>query len=855
MIFKTLKNLFLSNSYQKLLQKYQETVEKINHLEADFITLSDEELKNKTLHFKKRLTNNETLDDILPEAFAVVREASKRCLNMRHFDVQLIGAMILHEGKIAEMKTGEGKTLMSTLAAYLNALSEKGVFIVTVNDYLAERDSQWMGKVFNFLGLSVGLIKANMDPPQRKVAYEADITYGTNNEFGFDYLRDNLCWDKSQLCQSQLHYAIIDEVDSILIDEARTPLIISGPVKDKTSIYKKIAKCVKKLDKDKDFVLEEKHKNVSLNDPGIEKLEQLLKVDNLYSTENMELAHMSVQCLKALYLFKKDVDYVVKNNEIQIVDEFTGRLMEGRRFSDGLHQAIEALENVKIKEESQTLASITFQNYFRNFDKLAGMTGTAVTEAIEFENIYNLAVVCVPTHKPMIRKDQSDIIYKNKDQKHKAITEMVKELHQTGQPILLGTISIDNSEILSKHLKKAGIAHHVLNAKHHQQEAQIISKAGQKGSVTIATNMAGRGTDIVLGEGVKELGGLMVIGAGRHESRRIDNQLRGRAGRQGDPGASRFFVSLEDDLMRLFGSDRIAKIMNTLGLPDDTPIEHGMISRSIEKAQSKVEKYHFSIRKQILQYDDVMTQQRQTIYTIRRRILLKENLDGLIKEYISQYIDAILPQSIQEETNEEFMNTFKTVFGQQINAETLNKSIQSSEEKDNLCNKIFQTYQTRKNHPSPEIFEEIVSKQALLSTLDRRWMDHLYNMDILREGIGLRAWGQKDPLIEYKKEAFDLFSDLLIDCYHEALSIICKAVIVEEKKDIHPTQNIQQLDTNTNTNTNSNEANFSTNTSKKLKRNDKVTIKSPEGDLLTLKWKEAEEKISLGWKMIGGPSC
>lgn len=772
--------------YKKRLALYQPTVEKINQFEAEISKLSDTELTQKTQEFKNRLAKGETLDALLPETFATVREAAKRTLGMRHFDVQLIGGIILHEGKISEMKTGEGKTLVSTLPAYLNALTGKGVYIVTVNDYLARRDKEWMGKIFEFLGLTVGLSIPGMSIAQKKESYQKDIIYGTNNEFGFDYLRDNLTRNIEECCQNELNYAIVDEVDNILIDEARTPLIISGPVKDSTSRYKKVAQTIRKLTVNTHFTIDEKHKNIVLTEPGIEKLEADLNVTEIFSIKNMEYAHMAVQCLKALHLFKKDVDYVVKNGEIQIVDEFTGRILEGRRYSDGLHQAIEAIENVSIKEESQTLASITFQNYFRMFKKLAGMTGTALTEESEFAKIYNLEVIPVPTHKPMIRMDYPDVIYKTKNEKYKAIITEIKSLHQKGQPVLVGTISIENSELLSTMLKREGIPHSVLNAKHHEREAEIIAKAGQAKTVTIATNMAGRGTDIVLGEGVTELGGLHVIGSERHESRRIDNQLRGRSGRQGDPGTSRFYVALDDDLMRLFGSDRIARVMDTLGLPPDTPIEHALISKTIERAQKKVEQYYFSMRKQILEYDDVLNKQRDTIYALRRQILKKENLESKIQEYTLATVKCLLAkfftpdQPISDsEQKQDFIKATEQLFNT-TNLEPLLKNTKKQPEVLELLSKeLYQQYLYKKSKYPHELFNEI-EKEVLLINVDRQWMDQLHNMDVLREGIGLRAWGQRDPLVEYKIEAFDLFEELLDIVAQETIETINKIKIVEQ---------------------------------------------------------------------------
>lgn len=773
---------------KKIIDTYLPIVEKINGLEPEILQLSDDELRSKTTEFKSRLKMGETLDALLPEAFAVVREASQRTLKMRHFDVQLIGGIILHQGKISEMKTGEGKTLVSTLAAYLNALEEKGVFIVTANDYLAKRDQEWMGQIFRFLGLKVGLTISGMSIEEKKEAYQADIIYGTNNEFGFDHLRDNLARNIDECCQRTLNFAIVDEVDSILIDEARTPLIISGPVKDSTSKYKKISQVIRKLSLNRHFTMDEKHKNIILTEEGISQIEKDMNVEDIFSIQNMDIAHMGVQCLKALHLYKRDVDYVVKDGEVQIVDEFTGRILDGRRYSDGIHQAIEAIENVRIQEESQTLASITFQNYFRMFKKLSGMTGTAITEEAEFGKIYNLEVVPVPTNQPMIRTDFPDVIYKSKKEKYKAIVEEIKKLYKKGQPVLVGTISIENSELLSEMLKREGISHSVLNAKHHEKEAEIIAKAGQYKMVTIATNMAGRGTDIVLGEGVRELGGLYVIGSERHESRRIDNQLRGRSGRQGDPGFSRFYVALDDDLMRLFGSDRIARIMERLGIPDDTPIEHSLISKSIERAQKKVEQYHFSIRKQILEYDNVLNKQRETIYGLRRQILKKEKLDSKIQEYSYKTLEYLLTEffpndqiiHIDSEQTKEFIKALENSF-QIPDAEILvSKYTKKTDLLEGLSAVLYQRYLQKKNQYPPDLFNEI-EKEVLLMNVDRQWMDHLHNMDVLRDGIGLRAWGQKDPLIEYKIEGFELFEELLNVVAQETIETINKIKIVEQE--------------------------------------------------------------------------
>lgn len=786
---KIMRVLF-GDANKRQLKKYTPIVEKINSFEPEISQLSDADLTAKTAGFKSELSAGKTLDDLLPEAFAVVREAGKRVLNMRPFDVQLMGGIVMHQGGIAEMKTGEGKTLVSTLSAYLNALEGKGVYIVTVNDYLAKRDSEWMGQIFSFLGLTVGLVQSNIPPEERIKAYAADITYGTNNEFGFDYLRDNLAWDKESCCQTRRHFAIIDEVDSILIDEARTPLIISGPVQDSTEKYVDVVKAVRTLEADKDFTLDEKHKNVILTDDGVEKLEAAFGVDTIYSVENMSLAHMSIQCLRALYLYQNEVDYVVKDGQVMIVDEFTGRILEGRRYSDGLHQSIEAVEGVDIQEESQTLASVTYQNYFRMFPKLAGMTGTAATEAEEFEKIYGLNVVSMPTNKPIIRKDQADLIYKTKNGKLNAIVNKIKELNEKGQPVLVGTIAIEGSEELSKALRKAGVSHKVLNAKYHEKEAEIITSAGEKGSVTIATNMAGRGTDIKLGAGVKDLGGLFVLGTERHESRRIDNQLRGRAGRQGDEGETRFFVSLEDSLMRLFGSDRIKTVMDKLGMDEDTPIEHGLITSSIRKAQEKVEKYHFGVRKQILQFDDVLNKQRETVYALRDRLIQNVKLSDKVLEVIADILHTYETQLFPEgkvnwttEKRAELAVLLQVIFPANNTAEAINIGL----EKDGINGviKLFQnTYLSKIKAYPPGLFEAMVVKRTMLMTLDRKWIDHLHNMDALREGIGLRAYGQKDPLIEYKVEGFDMFKDMLHAVNEEAISMILRAEIMKEQESV-----------------------------------------------------------------------
>ncbi len=648
MIEKILTKVF-GSSNERYLKQLRPIITRINELENDIQPLDDAQLAAKSVEFKQRVENGETLDDILPEAFAVVREAAKRVLGERHYDVQLVGGIVLHQGKIAEMKTGEGKTLTSTLPVYLNALTGRGVHVVTVNDYLAARDSAWMGQVYTFLGMSFGKIVHGMNDDERRIAYAADITYGTNNEFGFDYLRDNMKFDLADFCQRDFNYAIVDEVDSILIDEARTPLIISGPADISTDMYKNVDRLISRFKKEEHYTVDEKARQVSLTDEGVALGEKLLEVENLYDPSSIEKLHHLNQALKAHVLFKNDVDYLVRDDQVIIVDEFTGRTMEGRRYSDGLHQALEAKEGVKIEQENQTLASITFQNYFRMYDKLAGMTGTADTEGPEFKKIYNLDVVVMPTNQPMIRQDYADVIYKNEVAKYRAVIKEISEMHEIGRPVLVGTISIDVSEKISTMLKKSKVEHEVLNAKHHEREAEIIAGAGQLGKVTIATNMAGRGTDIKLGPGVVEVGGLHILGTSRHESRRIDNQLRGRSGRQGDPGSSRFFLSLEDDLLRIFGSGRISGIMDKLGMEEDEPIEHNMISRAIENAQRKVEGHNFDIRKHLLEYDDVMNKQREVIYQQRRDVLEKEDMSQVIQDMIEDLVDDVVMSSARIE--------------------------------------------------------------------------------------------------------------------------------------------------------------------------------------------------------------
>ena len=778
----------------RYLKKLRPLVQKINALEPEVEKLADEEFPQRMAEYRQAVQEgSKTLDGILPEVFALVREAAKRTLGMRHFDVQLIGGIVLHKGRIAEMKTGEGKTLVATLAVSLNALSGKGVHVVTVNDYLAQRDAAWMGKVYSFLGLTTGVIVHDLDDNQRRAAYAADITYGTNNEFGFDYLRDNMKFYATDLVQRGHNFAIVDEVDSILIDEARTPLIISGASDEDVDLYQAMDAVVCQLDPD-DYSVDEKAKTATLTEKGVAHCEELTHLDNLFDPRNMLAQHHILQSLKAHCNFKRDVDYIVQNDEVVIVDEFTGRIMPGRRYSDGLHQALEAKEHVRIQAENQTLASITFQNYFRMYDKLAGMTGTADTEAVEFHEIYNLEVMTIPTNRPMIRKDYPDLIYQTRREKFDAIVETIRELYQTGQPVLVGTISIETSEMLSARLKKIGIPHSVLNAKHHAQEAEIIAKAGEKGHVTIATNMAGRGTDIVLGEGVRELGGLHILGTERHESRRIDNQLRGRAGRQGDPGSSRFYLSLEDNLMRLFGSDRIKGLMGKLGLKDGEAIENNMVSRAVENAQKKVEAHHFEIRKTLLDYDNVMNQQREVIYALRRDAMQAKDLTGLVCEFrddllndiynelengsgdnleetrksvraqLEEYfqLSRVLPQDAPLPDIEETRNLFMDILAQLKDELAMSFQAVGNEEEARLAAQEegieYEEYVARNAQKS---LDDIL-RYVVLEELDRCWKEHLRNMDALRDGIGLRGYGQRDPKLEYKREGFLMFENLLI---------------------------------------------------------------------------------------------
>ena len=765
----------------RFLKKLRPLVAKINALEPEMQALADEELPQRLAVYREQVQNGEKdLDAVLPEVFALVREASTRVLGMRHYDVQLLGAMALHNGKIAEMKTGEGKTLVATLAVILNSLEGKGVHVVTVNDYLAKRDAEWMGRLYNFLGLSVGVIVAGLSDEQRKEAYGADITYGTNNEFGFDYLRDNMKFYAEQLVQRGHHYAIVDEVDSILIDEARTPLIISGASDESTDLYQKVDEVVRTLEREKHYTVDEKGKTASLTDEGVLYVEEQLGIENLYDTANITAQHHVLQSLKAHTVFRRDVDYIVKDDQVVIVDEFTGRLMAGRRFSDGLHQALEAKEHVTVAAENQTLASITFQNYFRMYDKLSGMTGTADTEAVEFAQIYGLEVSTIPPNRPMVRKDMPDLIYRTRREKMQAIIQAIKELHATGQPVLVGTISIETSELISQLLKREGVPHSVLNAKHHAQEAEIVAQAGQAGKVTIATNMAGRGTDIKLGEGVVELGGLHILGTERHESRRIDNQLRGRSGRQGDPGSSRFYLSLEDDLMRLFGSDRLSGLMQKLGMQEGEPIENNMVSRAIENAQKRVEGHHFEIRKTLLDYDNVMNQQRTVIYSLRRDLMQEPDLEPILNEYLSDLLDDMYAglevskaaRDIEDEKPvrarlSEVMNIDRVLPG--------DAPLPTREE----AQELVQSIMAQLREEAGPLYADLL-RYFLLEELDRGWKEHLRNMDFLRDGIGLRGYGQRDPKLEYKREGFNMFQELLVHIREGAFRALTR-VRVEQR--------------------------------------------------------------------------
>ncbi|WP_291322621.1 preprotein translocase subunit SecA [Desulfonatronospira sp.] len=792
-MFGIVKKLFGSKN-ERYLKKLRPMVDHINSLEEEISSLNDEQLQSRILAWKEEVSAGASLDDLLPHVFAVVREASLRVLGMRHFDVQLIGGIALHQGRISEMKTGEGKTLVATMPVVLNALAGKGSHIVTVNDYLARRDAQWMGQLYNFLGLEVGVVVHGMTDEERRQAYAADITYGTNNEFGFDYLRDHMKFYAHQLVQRELRFAIVDEVDCILIDEARTPLIISGPADVAVDLYARMNSMVPRLKKDEDFNVDEKAKTVTLTDEGVHKVEKILGIENLYDPENITYQHHILQALKAHQLFAKDSEYIVKDGRVIIVDEFTGRLMPGRRFGDGLHQALEAKEGVKVEAENQTLASITFQNYFRLYDKLAGMTGTADTEAVEFKEIYNLDVVVIPTHKTMVRKDLADVVYKTQQEKFKAIADDLQELHSSGQPVLVGTTSIEKSEHLSSLLKKREVPHEVLNAKHHEREAEIVALAGEMGRVTLATNMAGRGTDIVLGEGVRELGGLHILGTERHESRRIDNQLRGRAGRQGDPGSSRFYLALDDTLLRLFGSERITGMMDKLGMEDGQPIENKMISKAIENAQTKVEAHNFNIRKQLLDFDDVMNQQRTVIYNQRRELMHAENLEEYVLDMIQDVLDEVYspvgegsPENMEEEEERSMlMGRLEEVF----NIKRLLPDVEFPE-REKTHNAIL-AHLDQLKVDAGEQYEEVL-RFFLLESLDRNWKEHLLQMDHLKQGIGLRGYGQRDPKREYKREGFELFEDLLFRIRENVVRALCR-LRIRKKEEVEGFRHKEQSD-------------------------------------------------------------
>ena len=780
------------------LKRLSLILREVNQWEPTIRNLSDAELCAKTPYFREKLAQGSELEDILVEAFAVVREAAWRTVQMRPFDAQIVGGLVLHEGKIAEMKTGEGKTLAATMPIYLNALPGKGTHLVTVNDYLARRDAEWMGPIYKMLGMTVGVIVHGLDDDERRDAYHADITYGTNNEFGFDYLRDNMKFSLEDYAQREFHYAIVDEVDSILVDEARTPLIISGPSEESTDKYYRINQVIPRLRKEKDYTIDEKSRTVVLTEEGVSRVESYLKVQNLYEPKNMELLHHVNQALKAHTLFKRDVDYVVKEGEVIIVDEFTGRVMPGRRYSDGLHQALEAKEKVKIERENQTLASITFQNYFRMYKKLAGMTGTADTEAAEFKKIYNLDVLVVPTNMPMIRTDHTDVIYKTEKEKFNATIEEIKELHQTGRPVLVGTISIEKSELLSKYLTRTGIKHHVLNAKHHEREAEIVAEACQRGHVTISTNMAGRGTVIKLGEGVAQLGGLHILGTERHESRRIDNQLRGRSGRQGDMGSSRFYLSLEDDLLRIFGAERISSIMDKIGIEENQPIEHKMISKAIENAQKRVEGQNFDIRKHLLEYDDVMNRQRQVIYEQRKKVLRGEDLWKDIEEMTEELVDDLIPDYIEEKQHPEEWNlkglddmVFKQ-FSLKLNLSDPERGLNQEEIRETIISAVKAHLKKKEEDFGKPLMDHLI-RMIMLQSIDTRWKDNLLGMDHLKEGIGLRGYGQKDPIREYQKEGYEMFMDMVYRIKTDTIEKLCR-VQIQREEEIEEMQEKQRQD-------------------------------------------------------------
>jgi len=797
MLEKLLKKI-IGTKNDRELKRLSILLKEINSHESVMMSLSDAELRAKTPYFREKLEAGSSLDDILPEAFAVAREASRRTLLMRPFDAQVIGGIVLHEGKIAEMKTGEGKTLAATMPLYLNALEGKGCHVVTVNDYLAGRDAEWMGPIYNFLGLSVGVIVHGLDDDERREAYAADITYGTNNEFGFDYLRDNMKFSLEEYVQREFNYAIVDEVDSILIDEARTPLIISGASEESTDKYYKINQIIPRLKKEQDYVIDEKSRTVVLTEEGVAHVEGFLNVKNLYEPRNIEIVHHVNQALKAHTLFRRDVDYLVKDGEVIIVDEFTGRVMPGRRYSDGLHQALEAKEKVKIERENQTLASITFQNYFRMYKKLAGMTGTADTEATEFKKIYNLEVVVVPTNMPMIRDDENDLIYKTEREKINAVIEEVKALNNAKRPVLIGTISIEKSELLSKYLTRAGIKHYVLNAKNHEKEAEIVAQAGQAGMVTISTNMAGRGTDIKLGEGVAELGGLHILGTERHESRRIDNQLRGRAGRQGDKGSSRFYLSLEDDLLRIFGADRISSIMERVGIEENEPIEHKYISRAIENAQKRVEGQNFDIRKHLLEYDDVMNKQRKVVYEQRIKVLRGENLWNDIEEMIEEVTDDLLFEFVDEKKHAEEWN-LKGLDEAILKQFNLKLNIMNSSEitsveaiREHIKQKVQELLRAKEQNFGKELMDYLL-KVIMLQSIDSHWKEHLLSMDHLKEGIGLRGYGQKDPVREYQREGYEMFMGMISQMKRDTLEKLC-LVQIQREEEVEEIRHKQQQD-------------------------------------------------------------
>jgi preprotein translocase subunit SecA len=768
------------------IKKLSAILREVNDLESSISRLSDEELQAKTPYFKEKLDNGASLSTILPEAFAVVREVASRTVKMRPFDVQGIGGLVLHEGRIAEMKTGEGKTLAATMPLYLNALEGRGAHLVTVNDYLARRDAEWMGPIYKFLGLSVGVIVHGLDDDERRENYGCDITYGTNNEFGFDYLRDNMKFAIEDYVQRDFHYAIVDEVDSILIDEARTPLIISGPSEESTDKYYRINQVIPRLRRDTDYSIDEKSRTVVLTEEGVARVESHLKVSNLYEPRNIDTLHHVNQALKAHTLFKRDVDYLVKDGQVIIVDEFTGRIMPGRRYSDGLHQALEAKENAKIEQENQTLASITFQNFFRMYSKLAGMTGTADTEAAEFKKIYNLDVVVIPTNMPMIRVDHTDVIYKTEKEKFAAVIEEIRELNKAGRPVLVGTISIEKSELLSKYLNQTGIQHHVLNAKNHEREAEIVSQAGQRGQVTISTNMAGRGTDIKLGEGVAELGGLHILGTERHESRRIDNQLRGRSGRQGDQGSSRFYLSLEDDLLRIFGAEKISSIMDKIGIEENEPIEHKLISRAIENAQKRVEGQNFDIRKHLLEYDDVMNRQRQVIYEQRKSVLKGDNLRADLQDIIEETVEDLVPEYVDDKKHPDEWNLKgleERVYAQfalkmDLGGDDLGSGQDIEERIVAAVNDLLKRKEAEFGTPLMDYLVRMISLQSI----DIHWKDHLLGMDHLKEGIGLRGYGQKDPVREYQKEGYDLFMDMIQRIKEDTVRKLCLVQIQREEE-------------------------------------------------------------------------